>query len=659
MTKKQSQKKVLVYKKALVYARVSSDRQKNEGHGLDSQVHRCEEYAKSKGYEVEKVFRDSFTGGGDFLLRPAMSELMAYMDKRPTENYVVIFDDLKRLARDTVAHIKLRKEFNARDAKVECPNFNFEDTPEGEFIEIILAAQGELERKQNKRQVIQKQKARLEAGYWPFFSPPGYNQVKHPLHGKLLTRVEPQAAIIQEVLEGFASGRFQEQVDVLEFLRRKNFRAPQQTIYLDTVKKMLMRIIYAGYIEYPEWGVARRKGHHDGLISLETYIKIQERLQARVKTFTRRDLNPDFPLRGFLDCMFCKQPLTASWSRGRSGTFPYYRCTAPDCLQQNKSINRDVVESKFLGILKGVKPRQEALDYTKARLVLRWEKKVSELHLVQKVKEDKLEGVRKDIKEYSFAAVRAENEQIRKVYEDRLKELVAEELVLMEKADTAKLKKINFGTAIDMVFDYLKNPYEKWINGDLSDRRLLLKLVFSDRLAYSKVEGFGTAKLSLPLNVFEVVDTPVNDGCGDVLSEEELGFDKKKRPLLITQFRAFSVMKDVLDFLVLLHPHEFIDEVLLTCPHVDVLAERFSISHSAVLHIRAMRIRADVCLRRVAPTFWPRSTDAEAESLWLGHCLSLCDNRCQTSQTCKVQENAACDGHFEPPPVRNLFTQHK
>jgi hypothetical protein len=32
------------------------------------------------------------------------------------------------------------------NATVECLNFKFEDTPEGKFIETIIAAQGELER---------------------------------------------------------------------------------------------------------------------------------------------------------------------------------------------------------------------------------------------------------------------------------------------------------------------------------------------------------------------------------------------------------------------------------------------------------------------------------------------------------------------------------
>src|SRR5437870_11374933 len=95
---------------ALTYCRVSSDRQKKEGHGLDSQEHRCREFAIQKGYgEPERVFPDSFTGGGDFRLRPAMRELLAYIDSKPYNRYVVIFDDLKRFARDTEFHLQLRR----------------------------------------------------------------------------------------------------------------------------------------------------------------------------------------------------------------------------------------------------------------------------------------------------------------------------------------------------------------------------------------------------------------------------------------------------------------------------------------------------------------------------------------------------------------------
>ena len=108
------------------------------------------------------------------MARPGMVALLAFLDAQVDESFVVIFDDLKRFARDTQFHIMLRNELRMRGASVECLNFKFEDTPEGEFIETILAAQGQLERKQNGRQVSQKMKARLESGYWVFFAPPGY-----------------------------------------------------------------------------------------------------------------------------------------------------------------------------------------------------------------------------------------------------------------------------------------------------------------------------------------------------------------------------------------------------------------------------------------------------------------------------------------------------
>ena len=99
--------------KALIYCRVSSVQQKTEGHGLESQEHRCTAYANQKGYKIEKVFRDSFSGGGDFLKRPAMVDLLHYAEKNLIAGYIVIFDDLKRFARDTEFHLKLRSTFKS------------------------------------------------------------------------------------------------------------------------------------------------------------------------------------------------------------------------------------------------------------------------------------------------------------------------------------------------------------------------------------------------------------------------------------------------------------------------------------------------------------------------------------------------------------------
>lgn len=298
---------------ALIYCRVSDKKQKTEGHGLESQEHRCRQYAQERGLAVEMVFPDDISGGGDFMKRPAMRALLAYLDSEKDQNYVVIFDDLKRFARDTEFHIKLRREFAERGASVECLNFKFEDTPEGRFIETVIAAQGQLEREQNSRQVIQKMKARVEKGYYVFHPPVGYRYSKDKMHGKLLVRDEPAASILIEALEGYANGKFSSQVEVKRFLESKpEFpkSGPSGYVHASKVKEILQRPVYAGYVEAPDWGVSLRKGHHEPLIPYSTYERIQGLLSGNAYAPARKDINEDFPLRGFVLCDDCGKPMT-------------------------------------------------------------------------------------------------------------------------------------------------------------------------------------------------------------------------------------------------------------------------------------------------------------------------------------------------------------
>ncbi len=163
-------------KTPLIYCRVSSLRQKKDGGGLESQEQRCRRHCIQKGYgEPEMVFNDSFTGGGDFMRRPAMKALLDYVISKPHKDYVVVFDDLKRFARDVVAHWELRHLFTKLGVTLESPNYEFkEDSEEGWLQETVNATFNEYDRRTNRRQVIQKQTARLQRGYWAFHAPKGY-----------------------------------------------------------------------------------------------------------------------------------------------------------------------------------------------------------------------------------------------------------------------------------------------------------------------------------------------------------------------------------------------------------------------------------------------------------------------------------------------------
>ena len=378
---------------ALIYCRVSSVKQKLEGGGLDSQEQRCRKYADERGYDVEMVFPDDVSGGGDFMKRPGMCAILAYLEAQSGKPYVVIFDDLKRFARDTRFHLELRSELAARGATPECLNFKFEDSPEGKFIETMMAATGQLERERNRRQVVQKMKARVESGYWVFRAPVGYKHVSAKGGGgKVLVPDEPLASTVREALEGFASARFATQAEVQRFLEAdphfpKDLK--DGSLRAMTVSRLLKKVVYAGYVEAPKWEVNLRKGQHEGLISFETYQRIQERVAGnKPAPAARADYNVDFPLRGFVRCGSCGNAITGAWSTGCRKRYAYYRCMTRGCPEKSKSISRAKMEAVFSDILQALTPSRKLFNLVKAMFSDAWDARLAKAH------EDRAEWLR-------------------------------------------------------------------------------------------------------------------------------------------------------------------------------------------------------------------------------------------------------------------------
>lgn len=510
---------------AVIYCRVSSDKQVREGHGLESQEDRCTKYANSNGYFVERVFRDEgISGGGDFVKRKAMVSLLAYLDKSPHKNYVIIFDDLKRFARDTEFHIRLRQELTARKATPKCLNFTFDDSPEGQFVETIMAAQGELERKQNRRQVIEKQKARLERGYWTFCAPAGYKYINDPIHGKICAPDKNSAPIIKEALERFAKGVFATKEEFLKFLNSSKVQLHHSSKAgnYKRATQMLKNVFYAGYIHYPLWEVSLKKGHHKPIISLETYEKIQERLKSLAYKPQRKDIRQKFPLRGFVRCSCCGAILTASESTNGSGKkIPYYRCqkSPRECKYGGKSIPKDEVEDSFRKLLKSVKPMPDILKLFEAIITDVWEQKGEFLKLENQSLLKEINEATKMIESLVERITRSNNESVVASYEKQIENLYLKQEALKQKLEKKTSTKINLPKILEQATLFIENPYKIWENSDLETKLLVQKLVFPRHLIYIKNKGFGTPEIDLVYKVLEDFNSP-DKGMVEVASIE-------------------------------------------------------------------------------------------------------------------------------------------
>jgi len=66
----------------------------------------------------------------------------------------------------------------------------------------------------------------------------------------------------------------------------------------EEVNRILNRVVYAGYIQSDIMKISLRSAKHEGLITLETWQKIQDRMQVKAYTPARKNLDEEFPLRG-------------------------------------------------------------------------------------------------------------------------------------------------------------------------------------------------------------------------------------------------------------------------------------------------------------------------------------------------------------------------
>ena len=490
--------------KALIYCRVSTKKQLL-GSGLSSQEHRCRQYCAVKNYSVEAVFPDDATGGGDFINRPGMVALLKYMDDRPSERFVVVFDDLKRYARDTEFHLHLRRVMKERGALRECLNFNFEDTPEGEFTETVTAAAGTYERHCMARQNRQKSVARLEQGYCVQSVPPvGYRYMPSPGGGKHLMRDEPDASVVQECLEGFASGRFASQSEVTRFINNHPTfpsRDPIKKLTQFTVVKMLRQKLYAGLVGSKTFGVSTRPGVHEALVSMETFQKVQDKLDGRTYAAAKENIAEGFPLRSAVCCAECDTPLTGGWSKGKYKKYPYMFCRQKGCSQYGKTIPRGKIEGQFEELLASVQPTQNLVDLATAMFQDAWDSQVSHAAEMTKAVNRDIKKIEDKISQTIDAVVEATNPRIIAAYEKRVEAMEMDKLALLEKRQNIGQPRVPFGELLELSLRFLSSPCIVWKNGNYDLKRLVLRLVFPSHLHYCRETGFRTPKTTLPFKV--------------------------------------------------------------------------------------------------------------------------------------------------------------
>ena len=133
---------------AVIYLRVSSKKQFDEGYSIASQKSSCENYARLKKFNVSKVFKDEGVSATIFLWnRPKGRAMKEYIEKNNIKHIIVVkMDRLFRNVRDLLETVD---ELTLKDIGLHLVEFGGQslDTTSamGRFFLTVIGAIGELE----------------------------------------------------------------------------------------------------------------------------------------------------------------------------------------------------------------------------------------------------------------------------------------------------------------------------------------------------------------------------------------------------------------------------------------------------------------------------------------------------------------------------------
>ena len=99
------------------------------------------------------------------------------------------------------------------------------------------------------------------------------------------------------------------------------------------------------------------------------------------------------------------------------------------------------------------------------------------------------------------------NSVIVSAYEGKIEKLDQDRRIIAEKMKNGAIPVGRFEDFIELPLNFLANPWNLWKSGQSILQKTVLRLAFSERIAYCRDTGYRTPKTTLPFKVLEVFNT--------------------------------------------------------------------------------------------------------------------------------------------------------
>lgn len=480
-------------KKIVIYCRVSTKEQVDEGNSLVSQERICREYAISERFQISEVFIEKGESAKT-TERKELQRMLAFCADKKNNIYAVIAYKVDRISRNIADYSNIKVRLKRNNILIKSVSENFEDTPAGRFMENIIANVSQFDNEVRTERSVGGMKEAVLEGRYVWRAPLGYKNIR--IGAKSTIEPDEFAPLVAEVFELISQKRYPTEIIRLMMKEKglvdKNGNAIGRSYFFRIIRNPL----YKGIIK--QFGTVI-KASYEPLVSEALFDDVQAILKGRknkIKHYLKE--HPDFPLRRFVLNENGKQ-LTGYWSKGKRLKYPYYSFQQP-----GTTIRKEVLEQKYIDFLQQYTFDTTHLDLLKDYLEYHFEKKNANEELANAATENRIMEINKEID--NLFDIHRKGNISDNLFATRIKRFEMEQEELEKLLKPKLLNVENIKGLLNYVAKALQNPGLFWKNCSVEIKRKLQVFDFPNGVVFDGV-NFRTLKVSSIYNVKVLFDS--------------------------------------------------------------------------------------------------------------------------------------------------------
>jgi site-specific DNA recombinase len=469
----------------IIYVRVSSKKQVDEGTSLEKQQIDCSGYASRNNLNILETFIEKGESAKTDDRTKLKEMLLFCANKKQNIKYLVIYKS-DRLARNTQDYLKIKSFLFLKGIKIKSITENFDETPAGKLQEIIMAGFSEYDNDIRTERVVNGSKQAVLQGRCPGQRIFGYIADKD-MFNKATIKPDPKyQKILQEMFETICKNIYP-----LDEVRKIYFK---KGIANPKTGKIFSKGYFMNYIQKEilcgrinKFGI-KTKGKFESVVDEATFDKAQRVIKGKLKPISDYKYNnPDFPLRRFVFDEN-ENTMTGSWSQGRNKKYAFYRFGS-----KGKNYSRDLIENTWIKFMNSYRLDERLISKLEKAIVkvLASKNKITAITINDlKLDIDRLNNRETEVIDLKIRGTMNEESlaiQLGKINEER-----AQKQAIF---DALSEKLVSTEACLEHTKKYLSNPSDFWLNADLKTKQALQWFQFPDGIAFDG-KNFGTTKIA-------------------------------------------------------------------------------------------------------------------------------------------------------------------